>query len=101
MINREFFREDKSWIVEFTFPNDVCPYSVNPIKLENGVVTCDMLETNDELKKYNANRLLHKIQDDINELHIEFNDREDDNSVCVDIDDVEKYIGRGIKIKSL
>ena len=77
MNNREFSRNDKVWSLEFTC--DTWPASVNPIKLENGIATVNRLETS-EMTKLQTQRICHKIQDDINNLHIEFSNKED-NSV--------------------
>ena len=70
--------KNNNWSLEFT--NDIMPVSVNPIKLEDRIAICDKLEANDDLKEEHINRLCRKIQNDIDDIQIEFSDRED-NSV--------------------
>lgn len=67
--------------VHFTCPEWLNPVSVNKVSIEDGVAMVDKLELNNELKKEHVKRMVNKFQNDLNELHIEFSDHKEENSV--------------------
>lgn len=69
------------FVMSFDIPEALFPENLNPVKFEDGVITVDRLESNNGVKKTQVNRLCRKIQNDIDNIDIDFKERQDDSSV--------------------
>ena len=65
------------WEVTFNLPKDLQVDSTNQVEVADGVVTMDKIVSSEITTK----RLCKKIQNDINNLHIEFNCNTDTDAV--------------------
>lgn len=73
----EPFHTTNDWEVKFNFPKDLTIDSTNQVKFADGVFKLDRIESD----KVSTKRLCKKIQNDINNLHIEFNCNTDTDAV--------------------